>query len=61
MRKKICLWIFSILSIICFLGEFIEIIFCCEIWWSDHLHNLIDHLMYLVINYIGFKTIEEME
>lgn len=55
--KKIFLWLFGILSMICFSTECYEIAFSVDVAYSDHLHNLIDHLMYIVVNYIGFKMV----
>ena len=56
--KTFFLLCFTILSLICFITEVIEIIFKIEIYWSDHLHNLIDHIMYIVVNYIGLKVLK---
>lgn len=47
---------FGLLSAICFFTECYEIICDTSVSWSDHLHNLIDHIMYLVVNYISFKV-----
>jgi hypothetical protein len=58
MWRRILLWFFGILSTICFLTECYEIAFHIEIYWSDHLHNLIDHIMYIVVNYIGFQFVK---
>lgn len=54
--RLFCLYLLGILSIFCFLVECYELLFGVDIAWSDHLHNLIDHIMYLVINYIGIKV-----
>lgn len=47
--------IFIILSIICFLTECYEIATSNRIIWSDYLHNMLDHYMFVIVNYIGFK------
>lgn len=57
--KVLCLVILSALSIVCFSLECIEIGFDVNVSFSDHLHNIIDHLMYVVINYIGIKIGEK--
>jgi hypothetical protein len=54
--KIISLCVFGILSTICFLTECYEIFTGEEVYWSDHLHNLLDHAMFVTINYIGFKV-----
>ncbi len=54
--KILSLWLFGILSTICFLTECYEIVSGDNVYWSDHLHNLLDHAMFVVINYIGFKV-----
>lgn len=55
--KIFCLWCFTIMSFICFSVECYEIASGNTVSWSDHLHNLIDHIMYLVVNYIGFNVV----
>jgi hypothetical protein len=46
---------FAIASIVCFFGEIYEIASGENLFWSDHLHNLLDHVGLLIINYIGMK------
>jgi hypothetical protein len=55
--KAALLWIFAALSTLCFLAECYEIILGISVSWSDHLHNLLDHMMFFVINYIGLKLV----
>lgn len=57
--KTIILWIFGILSVICFSVECYEITTGVHILWSEQLHNLIDHIMYLVVNYIGYRFVSK--
>ena len=57
--QKAFLILFGIASTICFSTEVYEIIFDEEIYWSDHLHNLLDHVLFVLINYIGFKVIKD--
>lgn len=54
--RILCLWIFGIMSTGCFLTECYEIATGINLPWADHLHNLIDHIMYLIVNYIGFNV-----
>lgn len=56
MIKLLCLILFSILSIVCLIIEVYEIGFDTNVSFSDHLHNLIDHIAYVYINYIGYKV-----
>ena len=37
--------------------ECYEIITATDVPWGGHLHNLIDHFMYIVVNYIGFNIV----
>lgn len=54
--KILALWTFGIMSAICFSTEFYEITTGIDVEWSDQLHNLLDHVMYVIVNYIGFKV-----
>ena len=54
------LWIFCLLSMICFLTECYEIMTSIRIVWSDYLHNMLDHFMFVMINYIGFKLTRKL-
>ena len=54
MRQAVWI-IFAILSIICGSTEAFELLAGTEITWSDHLHNFLDHINIILINYIGFK------
>lgn len=47
---------FGVLSTICFATECYEIYNKEAVVWSDYLHNLIDHLMYIIVNFISFKV-----
>lgn len=47
--------IFGSCSLICIATELVEIILDIQFSYSDHLHNLLDHYAFLLINYIGFK------
>lgn len=54
---KIFLAIFFCLSFFCFAVECYEIATGINFEWGDHLHNMIDHIMYLIVNYIGFNFV----
>lgn len=53
--QKTFLWVFFILSSFCGFIETYEIMFDTNISYSDHLHNFLDHVALIMINYIGFK------
>lgn len=53
--KVLSFWIFGILSTLCLTTECYEIIMGVEIHWSDQLHNLLDHALFIVVNWIGIK------
>lgn len=53
--KRIFFISFLFLSIICMAVEMVEISFNCSFIWSDHLHNFLDHVVLILINYVGLK------
>lgn len=59
--KRLFFICFGIASVICFSTEAYEIGTKSDVWWSDHLHNMLDHVMFLIVNYIGMKTLKERE
>jgi len=55
--NTISLIMFSAFSVICFFAELYEITFDVDVKWSDHLHNLLDHVMFIVVNLIGYQVV----
>lgn len=56
--KDVMFAAFILVSVVCFLAEVIEIVFGISLEWSDHLHNLIDHIAIIIINVIGYKLLK---
>lgn len=52
---RLFFFVFGVLSCVCCGAEFYEIAYDVNIYWSDHLHNLLDHVVFIVVNYIGLK------
>lgn len=59
--KILFFFVCSAASFVCFAVECYEIIFDINIAWSDHLHNLIDHIMYVAVNFIGISIIKKRD
>ena len=62
MIEKLKYWFFiffGLLSVLCFFVEAFQIINGVDFHWSDHLHNLIDHIAYIIINMIGFNMFNQ--
>lgn len=54
--SRIFFYIFAFLSVICCVAEITEIALDISIFWCDHLHNFLDHIALLLINWIGIKV-----
>ena len=55
--KLILLGLFAILICICTGAEIYQIVYKRHVYWSDTLHNLVDHIVYVMVNYIAIMTV----